>query len=65
MIIAPIAFVIGVACSIFTIKKYELQVEFEHIDETGVQWVSVVGSSKAESKAIFEEQANAVKQAIT
>ncbi|GAL30601.1 hypothetical protein JCM19239_1295 [Vibrio variabilis] len=50
MIMAPIAFVIGVAFSMFTINKYELQVEFEHIDETGLQWVSVVGSSKVESK---------------
>ncbi|MCQ1060102.1 hypothetical protein ACQKPX_04185 [Photobacterium sp. DNB23_23_1] len=61
---APIAFVLGVIMTIFTIKKYELQVEFEHNDETGVQWVSVAGSSKAESKTIFEKQVDAVKQAI-
>ncbi|USD61566.1 hypothetical protein J4N45_06285 [Vibrio sp. SCSIO 43140] len=65
MIMAPIAFVIGVAFSMFTINKYELQVEFEHIDETGLQWVSVVGSSKVESKKLFENQALAVKQAIS
>ncbi|MDN3715106.1 hypothetical protein [Vibrio breoganii] len=64
-IMAPIAFILGVLFTIVTIKKYELQVEFEHIDETGVQWVSVVGSSKAESKALLEQQANAVKKAIT
>ncbi|MGR5094455.1 hypothetical protein ACPV5O_05730 [Vibrio maritimus] len=65
MIMAPIAFVIGVAFSVFTINKYELQVEFEHIDETGLQWVSVVGSSKVESKKLFENQAFAVRQAIS
>lgn len=65
MIMAPIAFVIGVAFSMFTINKYELQVEFEHIDETGLQWVSVVGSSKVESKTLFENQAQAVRQAIS
>jgi ABC-type transport system involved in cytochrome bd biosynthesis fused ATPase/permease subunit len=64
-IMAPIAFVLGVVFTIFTIKKYDLQVEFEHIDETGVQWISVVGSSKSESKAIFERQASAIKKVIT
>lgn len=65
MIMAPIAFVIGVTFSMFTINKYELQVEFEHIDETGLQWVSVVGSSNVESKKLFENQALAVRQAIS
>ncbi len=65
IVIAPIAFILGVVFTIFTIKKYELQVEFEHIDETGLQWVSVAGSSKPESKTIFEKQVNAVKRAIT
>ncbi|QIA63517.1 hypothetical protein GT360_08290 [Vibrio astriarenae] len=65
MIMAPIAFVLGVVGTAFTVNKYELQVEFQHIDETGVQWVSVTGSSKRESKAIYEEQVSAVKRAIT
>ncbi|MCY9855685.1 hypothetical protein [Vibrio mediterranei] len=65
IIMAPLAFAIGIVFAVFTIKKYELQVEFEHIDETGLQWVSVVGSSSTESKAIFDKQVAAVKQAIT
>jgi ABC-type transport system involved in cytochrome bd biosynthesis fused ATPase/permease subunit len=64
MIMAPIAFLIGVLSTIFTIKKYELQVEFEHIDETGLQWVSVVGSSHLKAQAILERQAQAIKQVI-
>lgn len=65
IIMAPLAFIIGIVFSAFTIKKYELQVEFEHIDETGLQWVSVVGSSSTESKAIFDKQVEAVKRAIS
>lgn len=65
MIMAPISFGLGVVGTAFTVSKYELQVEFQHIDETGVQWVSVAGSSKPESKAIYEEQVNAVRRAIT
>ncbi|MCW8345093.1 hypothetical protein MD535_03500 [Vibrio sp. ZSDZ65] len=65
VLLAPIAFVVGVVYTIFNIKKYELQVEFEHIDETGVQWVSVVGSSHPQSKPVFEIQVDALKHAIS
>ncbi|GAM61191.1 hypothetical protein JCM19232_4133 [Vibrio ishigakensis] len=45
-ILAPVAMVVGVIFALFTAKRYEFQVKFAHIDETGEQWVSVAKSNK-------------------
>ncbi|EPZ8231820.1 hypothetical protein ACXWHK_004614, partial [Vibrio alginolyticus] len=36
--------VVGLVFALFRCSKYALQVEFRHIDETGVQWVNVAKS---------------------
>ena len=56
LITAPIAIVIGVLLALSTARKYELQVEFQHADDTGLQWVSMAKTNKPNIKMIFEKQ---------
>lgn len=58
---APTALIIGMLAALFSVRRYELQVEFEHVDETGLQWVSVAKSNKAKVRELFEQQAEAIK----
>lgn len=60
-ILAPVAMVVGVIFALFTAKRYELQVKFAHIDETGEQWVSVAKSNKQADMALFEQQVDLLK----
>ena len=56
LITAPIAIVIGVLLALSTARKYEIQVEFQHSDDTGLQWVSMAKTNKPDIKIIFEQQ---------
>ncbi|KXF80554.1 hypothetical protein [Enterovibrio coralii] len=51
--------------SIFKTAKYALQLEVEHSDETGLQWVTVVKTSNVGDLAILDKQVLAVKSAIS
>ncbi|MGY2574768.1 hypothetical protein [Vibrio sp. C8] len=53
----PVSVTIGMIVAFATVRKYELQVEFEHSDETGLQWISVAKSNSLCVKTIFEAQA--------
>ncbi|GAB3535476.1 DUF6232 family protein [Photobacterium alginatilyticum] len=64
-IMAPIAFIIGLITALISSRKYELQIEFQHIDETGIQWISVAKANKLSEMTIFKEQAQHLKQIIT
>ncbi|USD66956.1 hypothetical protein [Vibrio sp. SCSIO 43136] len=57
---APAAFIVGVIYTVLSAGKYELQVEFEHVDETGLQWVSVVKSNKNLDKALLDDKAEQI-----
>ena len=59
---APIALVVGVVLALSTVRKYELQVEFQHSDDTGLQWVSIAKTNKPSIKSIFEQQATKILQ---
>jgi ABC-type transport system involved in cytochrome bd biosynthesis fused ATPase/permease subunit len=56
MLTAPVAFTAGIITALGSTRKYELQIEFQHIDETGLQWVSVAKSNNQQVKSVFEEQ---------
>ncbi|MGF1845420.1 DUF6232 family protein [Vibrio clamense] len=58
LITAPLALTVGMFSALFSVRRYELQVEFQHIDETGLQWVSVAKSNSHVVKKIFEKQAS-------
>lgn len=64
-ILAPVALIVGVIFALVTAKRYELQVKFEHIDETGEQWVSVVKSNKKDDMALFQQQAETIQASIS
>ncbi|GAB2644410.1 hypothetical protein [Vibrio panuliri] len=54
---APFAFSLGILSALASVRKYELQIEFQHSDETGLQWVSVAKSNQPKVKHLFEHQA--------
>ncbi len=59
---APIALVVGVVLALSTVRKYELQVEFQYADDTGLQWVSIAKTNKPSIKIIFEQQVTQILQ---
>ena len=62
---APIALIIGVLLALSTVRKYELQFEFQYADDTGLQWVSMAKTNKPNIKIIFEQQVIQILQKIT
>ena len=65
LITAPISFIVGVLLALSTARKYELQVEFQHADDTGLQWVSMAKTNEPNIKMIFEQQVMQILQKIT
>ncbi len=58
----PVSIFIGVVLAFATVRKYELQVEFEHTDETGLQWISIAKTSNKNVKALFESQVELLRK---
>ncbi|RTZ17848.1 hypothetical protein EJ063_03420 [Vibrio aquaticus] len=54
--------IVGLAFSLFRCSRYALQVEFRHIDETGVQWVNVAKSYAQKDGELFRQQAEVIKR---
>lgn len=65
LITAPLALTVGVFSALFSVRKYELQVEFQHIDETGLQWVSVAKTNSKAVKNLFEKQVSKLLELAT
>lgn len=61
----PFSLIVGMLAALLTIRKYELQIEFKHIDETGLQWVSVAKANNAKAKRLFDEQARFLAQNLS
>ncbi|WP_330961821.1 hypothetical protein [Photobacterium sp. 53610] len=64
-LIAPIGILFGAMGALVSGKKYELQIEFEHTDETGLQWISVAKGNKLAEKKVFLDQVHSIKQKVT
>lgn len=52
----PFSIFAGMVLALLSVRKYELQVEFEHSDETGLQWISIAKTNNKQVKEIFESQ---------
>ncbi|OOQ67397.1 hypothetical protein C1S86_24770 [Vibrio parahaemolyticus] len=65
LITAPLALTVGMFSALFSVRKYELQVEFQHIDETGLQWVSVSKTNSKAVKNLFEKQVSKLLELVT
>ena len=63
-IFMPFGFITGALAALATARKYELQIEFEHADETGLQWISVAKGNKQTDMAVLSEQVNKIQQKI-
>jgi hypothetical protein len=46
-------------------NKYEFRLEFNHLDETGIQWFTAAKSRKASDYVLFKEQEVELKRKIT
>jgi hypothetical protein len=55
-ILAPVALIVGLLFALVTSRRYELKVEFQHSDETGLQWITVAKTNKLSEKAILDSQ---------
>jgi len=56
--------VAGVMFGLSRCSRYALQVEFNHIDETGAQWVNVTKSYTTQDSALLLRQERAIKTAL-
>ncbi|SBT11903.1 hypothetical protein [Vibrio celticus] len=56
--------IVGLVFGLLRCSKYALQIEFRHIDETGVQWVNVAKSYSESDNVLFEQQAAALKATL-
>lgn len=61
---APVALIIGMLSAFSTVRKYEFQIEFQHADETGLQWVSIAKTNKLKVKEQFEKQVTQILKSI-
>jgi len=60
-ILAGLLTAFGFAVAMFRCARYALQIEFRHIDETGLQWINVARSYSLKDKDVFEEQVTRLK----
>ncbi|WP_342652509.1 hypothetical protein NM449_15170 [Vibrio metschnikovii] len=60
-----IAFLFGAFLGFVSSNKYEFRLEFNHLDETGIQWFTAAKSRKASDYVLFKEQEMELKRKIT
>ncbi|MGL6316431.1 hypothetical protein [Vibrio sp. WXL103] len=61
---APVALVIGFLIALAGLKKYELQIEFQHNDGTGTQWVSIAKTNDHNVKGLLEEKCKQIESLL-
>lgn len=62
LVTVPFALLVGALFGLASVRKYELQIEFRHSDETGLQWLSIAKTSNATVKTLFEQQISLIRQ---
>ncbi|WP_299022781.1 hypothetical protein [uncultured Photobacterium sp.] len=60
-----ISLIVGMLAGLSIVRKYELQVDFQHSDETGLQWVTIAKSNHQIAKKVFEQQVVDIFKIIT
>ena len=61
LILAIILTILGFIVAIFRCAKFALQVQFAHIDETGLKWINVAKSYSSKNNTVFEAQVKKLK----
>lgn len=54
----------GFVFALFRCSRYALQIEFRHVDETGVQWVNVAKSFSHQDGELFAKQVDYFNQQV-
>ncbi|CAM3574640.1 hypothetical protein VA7868_04036 [Vibrio aerogenes CECT 7868] len=57
--------IIGFVFAVFRLARYALQIEFMHVDETGLQWVNIARSYSRQDSALFEQQVLKLKAVLS
>ncbi|MDN3684608.1 hypothetical protein QW180_17710 [Vibrio sinaloensis] len=55
----------GFVFAILRCSRYALQVEFRHVDETGLQWVNVAKSYSHQDGELFAKQVDEFRQLLS
>ncbi len=55
---------LGFIFALFRCARFALQIEFRHIDETGIQWINVTKSYSKKDAELFIKQTEQLKQKI-
>ncbi|OOE77116.1 DUF6232 family protein [Salinivibrio sp. ML290] len=50
-----VGFAAGALLALLTSEKYVLRIEYNHQDDTGVQWLTIAKSGKKTDKMLFDE----------
>ncbi|WP_216655523.1 DUF6232 family protein [Vibrio sp. Vb339] len=61
---APFALLLGAIAALVSVRRYELQIEFQHTDETGLQWVSVAKTNSNNELQRFKMQARDITKKL-
>lgn len=56
--------IVGLIFALFRCSRFVLQIEFNHIDETGTQWINVAKCYSPHDGELLQKQADLLKQAL-
>lgn len=60
--LSVVLFGAGIMLGLFIVKRFSLEVEIKHQDDTGIQWSTVAKSNKKNDHFIFIKAENEVKE---
>ena len=64
LFLPAVAFLAGMVMAMVTSAKYVFRLEFKHVDETGVQWITAAKSRNVREYEIFKLKEAELKQIL-
>lgn len=64
LVTASVLTTLGFVVALRRCARFALQIEFRHVDETGVQWCNVAKASSADDAALLAQQAAALNSRL-
>ena len=64
LFLPAVAFLVGMVMAMVTSAKYVFRLEFKHVDETGVQWITAAKSRNVREYEIFKLKEAELKQIL-
>ncbi|OOE87058.1 hypothetical protein BZG74_11560 [Salinivibrio sharmensis] len=59
-----VGFAAGALLALLTCEKYVLRIEYNHQDDTGVQWLTIAKSGKKTDKVLFDQHVAQLKRLL-